>query len=47
MYSTMKLLIKYKRKSVEELTQYCNTYLANGKLTQNQYDDLIGMIAEM
>lgn len=47
MYSTMKLLIKYKRKSVEELTQYCNTYLANGKLTQAQYDELMAMIEAM
>ena len=44
MYSTMKLLIKYKRKSVEELKQYCNAYLANGKLTKAQYDELMAMI---
>lgn len=47
MYTTMKLLIKYRRKSAEELTKYCNTYLESGKLTQNQYDELIGMIAVM
>ena len=47
MYSTMKLLIKYKRKSAEELRQYCNTYLANGKLTEAQYNELMAMIDAM
>lgn len=47
MYNTMKLLIKYRRKSSEELTRYCEAYLANGKLTQTQYNELMGMIAEM
>ena len=47
MYSTMKLLIRYKRKSAEELIRYCDAYLASGKLTQTQYDELMVMIAEM
>lgn len=47
MYNTMKLLIKYKRKSAEELTKYCNAYLYSGNLTQKQYDELMGMIAKM
>lgn len=47
MYSTMKLLIKYKRKSAEELTKYCDTYLASGKLNEKQYEELMAMIAEM
>lgn len=47
MYSTMKLLIKYRRKSAEELIKYCDAYLASGKLNQKQYDELMGMIAEM
>ena len=47
MYNTMKLLIKYRRKSAEELTRYCESYLANGKLNQTQYNELMGMIAEM
>ena len=47
MYSTMKLLIKYRRKSAEELIRYCDAYLASGKLNQTQYDELMGMIAEM
>ena len=47
MYNTVKLLIKYKRKSAEELTRYCEAYLANGKLTKTQYDELMNMIAEM
>lgn len=47
MYSTMKLLIKYRRKSAEELIKYCDAYLASGKLNQTQYDKLMGMIAEM
>lgn len=47
MYNTVKLLIKYKRKSAEELRQYCDAYLAKGKLTQAQYDELMEMIANM
>lgn len=47
MYKTTKLLIKYKRKSEEELIKYCDTYLKNGKINQKQYDELMGMIAEM
>lgn len=47
MYNTMKLLIKYRRKSAEELIKYCDAYLASGKLNQTQYDELMGMIAEM
>ena len=47
MYNTVKLLIKYKRKSAEELRQYCYAYLASGKLNERQYDELMGMIAEM
>lgn len=47
MYSTMKLLIRYKRKSAEELIRYCDAYLASGKLNESQYDELMGMIAEM
>ena len=47
MYTTMKLLIKYKRKSAEELIRYCDVYLANDKLTQKQYDELMVMIAKM
>ena len=47
MYNTMKLLIKHKRKSAEELTRYCEAYLANGKLTKTQYDELMEMIANM
>ena len=47
MYNTMKLLIKYKRKSEKELIKYCDAYLESGKLNQTQYDELMGMIAEM
>ena len=47
MYNTMKLLIKYRRKSAEELIKYCDAYLASGKLNQTQYDELMGMIGEM
>ena len=47
MYNTMKLLIKYKRKPAEELTRYCETYLANGKLNEAQYNELMEMIANM
>ena len=44
MYTTMKLLIRYKRKSAQELLAYCDAYLAKGKLTQAQYDELVAMI---
>lgn len=47
MYSTMKLLIKYRRKSAEELIKYCDAYLANGKVNKKQHDELMGMILEM
>lgn len=47
MYNTVKLLIKYRRKSAEQLIKYCDAYLANGKLNQKQYEELMGMIAEM
>lgn len=47
MYNTIKLLIKYRRKSAEELRQYCDAYLAKGKLTQAQYDELMKMIDNM
>lgn len=47
MYNTMKLLIKYKRKSEEELIKYCDTYLASGNLNQKEHDELMEMIAEM
>ena len=47
MYNTVKLLIKYRRKSAEELIKYCDAYLASGKLNQTQYEELMGMIAEM
>lgn len=47
MYNTVKLLIKYRRKSADELVKYCNAYLANGKLTQTQYDELMAMIEAM
>ena len=47
MYNTLKLLIKYRRKTAEELICYCDLYLASGKLNQKQYEELMGMIANM
>lgn len=47
MYNTMKLLIKYKRKSKEELIKYCNAYLTSGNLTKKQHEDLMAMIEAM
>lgn len=47
MYNTMKLLIKYKRKSEKELIKYCDAYLESGNLNQKEHDELMEMIAEM
>lgn len=47
MYNTMKLLIKYKRKSKEDLSKYANTYLKANQLTKEQYEEVIGLINEM
>ena len=44
MYSTMKLLIKYRRKSAEELKAYCDAYLATGKISEKQYEELVALI---
>ena len=43
-YTTLKIMIKYKRKSNEELLAYCDAYLAAEKITKEQYDELVAMI---
>ena len=43
-YQIMKLLIKYKRKTKEELLDYCDAYLATGKLQKTEYDELKAII---
>lgn len=43
-YTTLKIMIKHKRKSKEELLAYCKAYLASGKINEKQYDELVAMI---
>lgn len=43
-YATLKMMIKYKLKSSEELLAYCDAYLATGKFNSEQYTELVGMI---
>lgn len=39
-YELVKMLIKYKRKTKEEFIEYCNVYLATGKLSEEEYEEL-------
>lgn len=43
-YTTLKIIVKYKRKTNEELLKYCDTYLKSGKINQKQYEELVAMI---
>ena len=43
-YMTLKLMIKYKRKSNEELFAYLEAYRASGKINESKYEELLGMI---
>lgn len=40
-YTTLKIMIKYKRKTTEELVKYCEAFYASGKLTKKQYKELM------
>lgn len=43
-YTTLKFMIKYHRKSNEEILLYMDAYLTSGKITQTQYDSLYEMM---
>lgn len=43
-YTSLKFMIKYKRKSNETILEYMNAYLKNGDINQEQYDLLLGMM---
>ena len=43
-YTTLKFMMKYKRKSKEEILSYMDAYLIAGKITQQQYDSLNDML---
>ena len=43
-YNTLKVMIKYKRKPAEKLKDYCAAYLESGKISEKQYEELVGMI---
>lgn len=43
-YQIIKLLIKYKRKTRKELLAYCDAYLATGKISEKQYEELVALI---
>ena len=40
-YVTLKMMIKYKRKSTEDIVQYMDAYLSTRKITVEQYDELM------
>ena len=44
-YTTLKIMIKYKRKTAEELKAYCDAYLATGKISEKQYEELVDLIS--
>lgn len=46
-YNLMKILIKSKRKSKEELTRYAETYFKAGKLTRKEFGEISDLIDEM
>lgn len=43
-YMALKMMIKYKRKTNEELFAYLEAYKASGKINDSQYEELLGMI---
>ncbi len=43
-YNAVKIMIKYKRKSNKELLSYCDAYLAAGKISKKQYDELVAQM---
>lgn len=43
-YLVLKMMIKYQKKSKEEILAYMDAYLAAGKISQEQYNDLISFI---
>lgn len=43
-YAALKIMIKYKRKTKEELFAYLEAYKASGKINENQYEELLGVI---
>lgn len=46
-YNLMKILIKTKRKSKEELRRYAEVYFKTGKLTRKEYGEISDLIDEM
>lgn len=45
-YMTLKFMIRYKRKSNDELLVYCDAYLSSGKITESEYYELVGLLEE-
>lgn len=45
-YMTLKMMIKYKLKTNEELKAYCDAYLATGKINSEQHAELVDMIEQ-
>lgn len=43
-YMALKMMIKYKRKTNEELFAYLEAYKAAEKINERQYEELLGMI---
>lgn len=45
-YTTLKFMIKYKRKSAEVILDYCDAYLSAGKITESEYYELVDLLEE-
>lgn len=43
-YELIKLLINHHRKTKEELTAYCDAYFSTGKLSEEEYEELLGYL---
>ena len=43
-YNALKIMIKYHRKSDEELKAYCDAYLATRKISEKQSEELVALI---
>ena len=45
-YMTLKIMIKHKRKSTEDIVKYMDAYLSTRKITIKQYNELMKELEE-
>lgn len=43
-YKLVKILIKYNQKSKEEILEQCNVFFATNKLSEEEYEELLGYL---